>query len=114
MSDTDGLWEDLPLQWPGGDDLGFLPLIIASDWDLPAAEQIAQNYAHGGGYRPRPGFGLVAGKMGQALLQHAGDPDIRERSRLYLPYSDELCILFEHDFLAIVQDDGSFAVTRVD
>lgn len=112
---TDLLWEDLPTEWtPMTDMLGFLPEIIYSHIDAPAAEQITERYAHGGGYKPRPGFELVPGGLGDAKLSYRGDPDLREMARIYLPYSCELVILFEHSFVGIVSDEGELSVTRMD
>lgn len=34
--------------------LGYIPLFFAADDPRPAAEQLNERYAHGGGWRPRP------------------------------------------------------------
>jgi hypothetical protein len=108
---------DYPINWTNMENTGLLPAIISPYVDITASEQIADGYLHGGGYRPQEGFKLVPGPVDKALLQYAGDPDLREISRVYLPFSCELVILFEHDFVCIVPDDGEegeIYVTRMD
>jgi hypothetical protein len=108
---------DHPIKWTHRDEAGLLPEIISPYVDITASEQIADGYAHGGGYCPQEGFKLVPGPVDKALLQYPGDLDMREISRIYLPFSCELVILFEHDFVCIVPDDGEegeIYVTRMD
>ena len=92
---------------------GFLPQFFSEEDPRSAAEQLHASYAHGGGYHPFGGFKLYdVDSEGKAYLIYPGDPPMREFSRAKL--RDETLILFEYGWLAIVQKDGRFTVTRVD
>ena len=92
---------------------GLLPLFFSSNDMRPAAEQLHENYAHGGGFHPFEGFQLLDRHLpNKAQLAYPEDPPMRELSRGTL--RDELLIFFESSWLAIVQPDGGFVVTRVD
>lgn len=90
------------------DMLGFLPELI-SDYDSrPAKEQFNINYAHGGGWRNQPGFTM--NKNGS--LQYPGDPPSRVLFETKL--RDEVIRLYEHEYVVILQPDGSFEACRMD
>jgi len=92
---------------------GYLPEIIRDCDSRPVCQQIESNYAHGGGWNPLSGFSLHLNQgIGCAKLCYPGDHPMRERSRTHI--RDELVILFECDCVAVVQNNGSFAVTRMD
>jgi hypothetical protein len=98
---------------------GILPMFFSETDPRPAKEQIAEQYISG--WRHFDYFSHVSDHdvIGQAQL-HAkpgtddepGDPPMREVSRAEL--RDETLILFECEWLAIVQKDGSFEVQRCD
>lgn len=88
--------------------LGFLPLMFDERDPRSAAEQLNANYAHGGGYDPQPGFTMAK----DGTLTYPGDPPMPPLAVAEL--HDELLMFYECEYLAIVQNDGSFAVTRVD
>lgn len=102
-----------PTQWTDFYSAGFLPEIIQSGDDRPAAEQLDARYAHGGGFMPFEGFTLNRWEtVGKAFITYPEDPPLREVSRAVL--RDETLILFECEWLAIVQKGGSYKITRVD
>jgi len=86
---------------------GFLPDFFSEDDPRPAAEQLDENYQHGGGWRPMKGWDLVGGKV-----VYPGDPPLEPVSEAAL--RGEKLTLFQYDFLLIQQGDGSFEVGRVD
>lgn len=94
--------------------LGYLPEIIRADDPRPLREQIADRYAHGGGYHELSGFGLTDGDTGsgKAKLHYPGDPDLNEVGRLQV--NDELFIVFDYAFVALVDASGTFTVMRMD
>jgi hypothetical protein len=92
---------------------GILSQIIGDFDPRPVKEQIASNYAHGGGWDPFEGFTLNDHeKAGEAFLQYPNDPPMREVARTMI--RDELVILFDYSWVAVVQLDGDWAVTRMD
>ena len=102
--------------------LGTLPLMFHPFSDDDAKTQIDKRYAHGGGFVDTPGFSLNDEwkEPGEAIIQYyqeeaapeEQDPPLHELARAKL--GEETLIFFPYAFLAIVQPDGSFQVTRVD
>ena len=89
---------------------GLLPSFFSERDPRSAREQLHENYAHGGGVNPFTGFQLVAGQ--RLKLQYPGDPPRHEVSRAQL--RDETIVLFEASWVAIIQKDWSYIVTRCD
>lgn len=100
------------MTWTNEHTLGLIPVLISAGDPRCVREQIESNYAHGGGFNPTPGFSLELGLPGKAKLHYPGDPALREWGRATI--NEELVIVFDCAFVAIVQRDGSFAVTRMD
>lgn len=95
------IWDALP-----GVDLTYLaPMLDESD-PRPAAEQFNERYVYGG-WNPQPKFTM----RGTALL-FPGDPPMRPVA--YTTLREEIILLYEGDWVAIVQPDGSFEVARMD
>jgi hypothetical protein len=88
--------------------LGFLPSFFSESNPEPAAKQVDRNYSHGGGWQPFNGF-----KMNEAgELVYPGDPPMRLLYEARL--RDEVLRFYDGQWLAIMQPDGSFEVSRVD
>ena len=92
------------------DALGFLPQIIRQ-YGGKLKDQIAHNYAHGGGYSPF-GQGKWVFDKTSKHLKYPGDPAYQPIAELAV--GDELFIFYPHAVCAIVQKDGSFDVIRMD
>jgi hypothetical protein len=86
--------------------LGLLPDFLSEDDPRPAAKQFDERYRHGG-WRPLPGFAM----SGNELL-YPGDPPQPPIALVIL--RGEVILLYDYDFVAIVQPDGSFEVSRLD
>ena len=106
------------MKWSNLEAAGRLPLIFYDADPKRAKEQIISRYAHGGGWHPFEGFTLHSEKcLGGALLTYPDDPDTREISRTTLhegKKNEELLILFEHSWIAVVQSNGEYKITRMD
>lgn len=88
--------------------LGLIPAFLNHANPEPAAKQIDRYYAHGGGWKPVPGFTLNA----DGTLQFPGDPPLKAIAETQL--GDETVRLYQLAFVAIIQKDGSLEVARVD
>lgn len=88
--------------------LGLLPEIIRPDDPRPVADQLEDRYSHGGGYRPLPGVTI----SGNGVRLYPGDPPIEPVATIRI--NDEVVWFYPDAFIAIVQPDGSAAMTRVD
>jgi hypothetical protein len=88
--------------------LGLIPEFLDERDPRPAREQIDQNYRHGGGWQPFPGFTMLP----DGDLSYPGDPPTRLIAETHL--RDETIRFYDCSWLAIVQPDGTFEVSRVD
>jgi len=88
---------------------GYLPRFFNEADPRPAIEQIKANYI--GGWWPFKGFDL-AGKNDVYALKYPGDRPMRLVSRGLL--RDETILLFEHDWVVVLQKDGTWECSRMD
>jgi hypothetical protein len=94
---------------------GLLNTMLETDDPRPAAEQFDERYAHGGGWSA---FGGDKWKLDYSAttdvvtLTYDDDEDYPELARAQL--RDETVILFEGSWVAIIQDDDTFEVARMD
>lgn len=92
------------------DHLGFLPAFLQDDDPRPVSEQIAERYAHGGGWSP---YGKGKWRhLGDHVLKFPGDQQMKPLAMAKV--GKETVYFYEHAVLAVFQPDGSFEVTRVD
>lgn len=91
---------------------GLIPHFLSLSDPRPAKEQIHEGYAHDGGWRPFSVFQLLLTQNGLAWLEYPGDPKLYEISRA--KFRSELLILFQFSWLAIIQPDDSFEISRLD
>lgn len=87
----------------------FLPYFLHLDDPRPAAEQFNERY-HFGGWHPRKGDPTKLGNNDELL--YPGDPPLPPLAKCKL--RDETIILYQSDFVAIIQPDRSFEVSRMD
>lgn len=89
--------------------LGYLPDFFDLDDPRPAKEQLHERYAHGGGYHPMKGKSFI---MGDSWIKFPGDElfPLLAEAKLH----KETLRFYYGSWLAIVQEDGSFEVCRVD
>ena len=91
------------------DHVGLLPEFLDERDPRPAKEQFHQNYSHGGGWFPIQGFERDPRNN---VLRYPGDPPLQPLARMRL--RDEIILVYQYGFVAIIQKDGSFAVARMD
>jgi hypothetical protein len=89
---------------------GLLPTFVRESDPRPAAVQINERYIHGG-WNSFKGFALRE-VGGQYRLTYPEDPPRFELARAKL--RDETIVLFQSDWVAVIQPDGSFDVARID
>lgn len=87
--------------------LGWIPFFLSEDDPRPAREQFDENYRHGGGFRPLPGFTMSA-----EALHYPEDPPFALLAETKL--RDETIRFYNGSWVAIVQPDGSYEVARLD
>jgi hypothetical protein len=74
----------------------------------PAAEQINEKYAHGGGWNPIPRFTMEA----DGTLRYPGVPPLPVLAEAI--FRNELIRFYDHAWVAIMQPGGAFEVSRMD
>jgi hypothetical protein len=90
--------------------LGLLPALISERDPRKAAEQLAETYAHGGGWTPVPGWSFDHETL---ALRYPGDPVMKPIAAAEL--RDELLLLYPHAFLLVLDTETeTFEVARVD
>lgn len=100
------------MQWTNEHLAGLLPSFISEHDSADAVTQLDRNYAHGGGWHDFDGFELVNMDYGQYGLKYPGDPIFVEQARTQL--RDETIVLFQGSWVAVIQPDGRFRVSRMD
>lgn len=92
---------------------GLLPMFADESDPRPLIEQINIAYAHGGGWREIYGFKLKQRPSDDRFeLHYPGDPPFREVARGR--FRDQTIVLFQAALVAVIESDGSFAVSRMD
>lgn len=90
------------------EDLGLLPSFLDENDPRPAREQFDANYTHG-----TPNWSTEPARIdGFHRLCYPGDPPLEPIAMTML--RDEMILLYPHDFVVIVQPDGSFVFQRMD
>lgn len=90
---------------------GYLPLMLNASDPRSVQEQLNETYAHGGGWNSFSGFSLLEdGKT--YSLSYPSDPPLPEISRA--EFRDQLLVLFQYSWLAIIEDGKLIDVARVD
>lgn len=87
--------------------LGFIPSFLDENDPRPAAEQFDSNYISG--WRPFQGFKL---NMATLELEYPNDPPTVPLA--YAEFRNELIVVYQHAWVAIIQWDKSFEVSRMD
>lgn len=91
---------------------GFLPQFLSELDPRGAVEQIDAHYQHGGGWHDFEGFALTGNSEQGYALEYPEDPPMLELSRAQL--RDETIVLFQYEWVAVIQSDGAFRVARID
>ena len=87
--------------------LGMIPSFIEHSDPRPAADQIHENYAHGGGWRPFTGFTMNQ----DGSISYPGERDLIVLAEAQ--FRDETLRYYEYSWFAIVQPDGSYEISRL-
>lgn len=73
----------------------------------PLREQFDNAYSFGGGWRPMKGF-----TMKDNCICYPGDPALKPLAKA--EFRDQTIYIYPHVWVAIVEKDGSFEVSRMD
>ena len=91
--------------------LGLLPAFFSETNPASAVEQINRHYQHGGGWNAFKGFKIIHSN-GLPTLVYPGDPP--QLCLAITRFRDETVILFEGNWVCVMQPDGEFEVARID
>lgn len=108
-------WEVLTSQgpWAIDDILGMLPDYLTTSDPRPAVEQFNERYAHGGGWRPHSQWKMTGqNNVLGPIIRFPGDPLFAPIAKATL--RDESIYLYPSAFVAVVQANGDFVVSRMD
>ena len=90
------------------DHVGMIPLWLSETNPESANKQLNAAYSHGGGWNSFYGFTLTKDNG----LAYSGDPTLKPIAEMKL--RDELILMYEHSWVAIIQPNRSFEVCRMD
>jgi hypothetical protein len=93
----------------GRDLVGYLPTFASESDPRKVAEQFNETYAHGGGWSPMQGWNF---EPQSGAITYPGDPPLHPVAAMMC--RDELILVYEHAWVAIVQEDRSFEIARMD
>jgi hypothetical protein len=88
--------------------IGIIPYWLDDQDPRPAAEQLDQHYAHGGGWQPFDGFKLQK----DGSIKYPGDPALKPIGAV--GFRKELILFFPFAWVMILQKDGTFEICRMD
>jgi hypothetical protein len=93
--------------------LGYLPDFWLESDPRSAKEQANTSYAHGGGWNTIESSVTSKFVMEENGLRYPGDPliELLAEGRLH---DKETIRIYNHAFVAIVQDDGTYEICRMD
>jgi hypothetical protein len=91
-----------------GVNLGMLPDMLDESDPRSARDQLDAGYQHGGGWDPNPKLKF---NKKTVTLHYPGDPPFRALATMHL--RDEMVVLFECDYVMILQTDGSYEIARM-
>lgn len=77
--------------------VGMIPTFLNILDSRKAVDQINEHYAHGGGWRPLSGY-----KMDFKTFSLTFAGDARKLPIAIIPLNDELVLIYEHGYVAIV------------
>lgn len=88
--------------------LGFIPSFLSGADPRPAREQLDANYSHGGGWSPFSGFKMLP----SGDIQYPDDDVTHCLYEAKLRF--EVVRVYEHAWVAIIQANGEFEISRMD
>ena len=89
--------------------LGYLPHFLDEDNPDNCVKQLDQNYKHGGGWSKFEGFKM---NMKDNSIKYPGDPPYRPLAKMKI--RNETVFVYPHAWVAVVQEDGSYEIARMD
>jgi hypothetical protein len=96
------------------DVFGILPEFLDQNDPRPAREQFNERYAHGGGWSPSKGWQLLKDDSIYYSKSVEEGEDPRHPPLARIKFRDESIVIYDHAWVAIIQKDRSFEVSRMD
>ena len=99
----------MPLVIVGGtrDDWGIIPSFLDENDPRGAKEQFNERYV--AGWSAFEGFTLNKDNM---HLKYPGDPPTKPKS--YMFFRDEIIVMYQHEWVMVLERDGTWEVCRMD
>lgn len=99
-------------------DLGFTPGFLKPDDPRPAAVQFNERYVFGG-WRPQKGWTSPPREEVKSVedlmaMHFPGDPPMSALAFCFLEASNEVVVCYPYGYVAILQEDDSFEMCRMD
>ena len=88
--------------------VGDIPIFLNEDDGRCAREQFNERYAHGGGWRPMRGWAMYE----NFYIQYEDESPLEPWAMMRL--HNETILVYDHSWVAIIQPDQAFEVSRMD
>lgn len=88
--------------------LGYVPSFLSEQDPRSAKEQLYTAYSHGGGWNTFRGHTMLP----NGNLSYPGDPDVELLAETHL--RKETIRFYNYSWVAIIQQDGSHEIARMD
>lgn len=95
---------DLPINEVVGD----IKYFASQELDVPLRDQFNAAYSFGGGWNPFEGFEMLEDKS----LKYPEDPPLRPLA--VASFRNQKVYAYSYGWVAIVEEDGTFEVSRMD
>lgn len=95
---------DLPIN----EVVGYIKYFASQELDVPLRDQFNAAYSFGGGWNPFEGFEMLEDKS----LKYPEDPPLRPLA--VASFRNQKVYAYSYGWVAIVEEDGTFEVSRMD
>lgn len=90
------------------DAVGIIPFMLNEDDQRTAEQQLDAGYAHGGGFKGFNGFKLLDDNS----IKYPGDS--KHKPWAIAKFRDDLIVVYESAWVAVIHPDRSFTISRMD
>ncbi len=89
--------------------IGLIPTFIDESDPRPTREQLNENYAHGGGWRPMKGWKMC---LPDHAIYYPGDPELLPVAKI--EFREDALFIYPHAWVMLVAADGTHEIARMD
>ncbi len=89
--------------------IGFIPEFLDESDSRTTREQLNENYAHGGGWRPMKGWKMC---LADHSIEYPGDSSLLPVAKI--EFREDTLFIYPHAWVMLIQADGTHEIARMD